>query len=159
MPRIQNGGGSLPLGASYSRLSLISAFISMNKSPASRNPKIGESSSDFPIVAACAQSTPLVPEREFTSWLAIPTPIIDPISVCELEAGSPSHQVPRFQIIAAVNSAKTIANPAPLPTCNINSTGRSETMPKATAPVDVTTPRKLKKPDHTTAKLGSIEWV
>jgi hypothetical protein len=31
--------------------------------------------------------------------------------------------------------------------------------PKATAPLDTSTPRKLKKPDQTTAKLGGREWV
>src|SRR5271166_3355197 len=78
------------------------------------NPKTGDNSSDFPIVAACAQSTPLVPDRAFMTWFAIPTPIIDPIKVCELEAGNPNDQVPRFQRIAATSSANTIAKPAPL---------------------------------------------
>src|SRR5208283_4033072 len=123
------------------------------------NPKTGDNSSDFPIVAACAQSTPLVPDRAFMTWFAIPTPIIDPIKVCELEAGNPNDQVPRFQRIAATSSANTIAKPAPLPTCKINSTGNRETIANATAPVDVTTPRKFQKPDHTTAIFGSIEWV
>ena len=38
--------------------------------------------------------------------------MIEPISVCELEAGRPSYQVPRFQMIAAISSANTIAKPA-----------------------------------------------
>ena len=33
--------------------------------------------------------------------------------VCELDAGSPNHQVLRFQRMAAISSAKTIAKPAP----------------------------------------------
>ena len=37
--------------------------------------------------------------------------MIEPISVCELEAGSPRYQVPRFQMIAPMRSAKTIAKP------------------------------------------------
>jgi len=41
--------------------------------------------------------------------LATPTPTIEPISVCELEAGRPSHHVPRFQMIAEISSANTIA--------------------------------------------------
>ena len=41
-----------------------------------------------------------------------PTPMIEPISVCELEAGNPTYQVPKFQTIAEISSAKTIANPA-----------------------------------------------
>ena len=56
-------------------------------------------------------------------------------------------------MIAAINMAKTMAKPASEPTCRISSTGSSETMPKATAPVEVRTPRKLKKPDQTTAML------
>ena len=54
-------------------------------------------------------------------------------------------------MIAAIRSANTIANPAELPTCRISSTGSSEIMPNATAPLDSRTPRKLKKPDQTTA--------
>ena len=38
--------------------------------------------------------------------------MIEPISVCELDAGRPSYQVPRFQMIAAISSANTIAKPA-----------------------------------------------
>ena len=39
-------------------------------------------------------------------------------------------------LIAAVNIAKTMANPASEPTCMISSTGNKVTMPKATAPVE-----------------------
>ncbi len=85
--------------------------------------------------------------------------MIEPISVCDDDAGSPSHQVPRFQRIAAISSAKTIAKPASEPTCRISSTGSSEMIPNATAPVEKSTPRKLKSPDQTTAKFGGSEWV
>ncbi len=85
--------------------------------------------------------------------------MIEPINVCEDEAGSPSHHVPRFQTIAAINNANTIANPALEPTCRISSTGSNEMMPKATAPLETSTPRKLKMPDHTTATFGGNEWV
>jgi hypothetical protein len=93
------------------------------------------------------------------SALATPTPMIEPISVCDEEAGNPNHQVPRFQMMAAMSNANTMAKPAPLPTCRINSTGSSEMMPNATAPEDSSTPRKLKKPDQTTAKLAGSECV
>jgi hypothetical protein len=79
--------------------------------------------------------------------------------VCEEEAGSPKNQVPRFQMIAAIKSANTMAKPALEPTWRINSTGSSETMPKATAPEERSTPRKLKKPDHITATSAGSEWV
>ena len=77
--------------------------------------------------------------------------MIEPIRVWELDAGKPSHQVPRFQMIAAMSSANTMAKPASEPTCRISSTGNKDTIPNATAPVDVRTPRKLKNPDHITA--------
>ena len=85
--------------------------------------------------------------------------MMEPISVCELEAGRPKYQVLKFHNMAAINSANTIAKPAPWPTCRINSTGSSDTMPKATAPLDTSTPRKLKKPDQTTARFGDMEFV
>ena len=85
--------------------------------------------------------------------------MIEPISVCELEAGRPSHQVPRFQMMAAISRANTMAKPALLPTCRISSTGSSEMMPKATAPVDSSTPRKLKNPDQTTATFAGMALV
>ena len=85
--------------------------------------------------------------------------MIEPMSACELDAGRPRYQVPRFQMIAANSSAKTMAKPALVPTCNISSTGSSEMMPNATAPLERTTPRKLKKPDQTTATGAGIEWV
>ena len=110
-------------------------------------------------MAACAQSTPLVPDRPLRSWLAMPTPITEPISVCELDAGKPKYQVPRFQMIAATSKAKTMANPALLPTCRISSTGNSEMMANATSPLETSTPRKFQNPDHTTAMCGSSECV
>src|SRR5262249_25649646 len=102
---------------------------------------------------------PLVPVRTAINWLAIPTPIMEPIKVWELEEGRPKYQVPRFQMMAATSSANTIANPAWLPTWRINSTGRRDTIPNATAPLDRTTPTKFQQPDQTTATCGSREWV
>jgi hypothetical protein len=46
--------------------------------------------------------------------------------VCELDAGRPKYQVPRFHRIAAMKSANTIAEPALLPNWSIRSTGMSE---------------------------------
>ncbi len=89
----------------------------------------------------------------------MPTPMMEPIKVCELDAGRPNDQVPRFQMMAEINSANTMAKPAPLETCRINSTGSSEMMPKATAPEDTRTPARLNRPDHTTATLAGSERV
>ncbi|MNR66841.1 hypothetical protein D3C85_1905510 [compost metagenome] len=55
--------------------------------------------------------------------LARPTPRIEPISVCELDAGIPKYQVPRFQVMAAANREKTIARPWPVFTLIRSSTG------------------------------------
>ncbi len=85
--------------------------------------------------------------------------MIEPIKVCEDDAGRPSHQVPRFHRIAAISRAKIIAKPADEPTCRISSTGSKAMMPKATAPLDSSTPRKLKNPDQATAKFGAMELV
>src|SRR5580692_5057175 len=132
----------------------------MYSSAAARTkPNSGDNNSALAIPAACDQSTPEVPSRPRSSALVMPTPMIDPIRVCELEAGRPKYQVPTFQMIAAINSANTMAKPAPLPTCRINSTGSSDTMPKATAPDDISTPNRLNRPDHTTATLAGIERV
>src|SRR5262245_30078207 len=122
-------------------------------------PTSGERSREYPTLVACAQSTPLVPSRPCIRALATPTPMMEPISVCDDDAGKPRYQVPRFHRIAAISSANTMAKPALEPTCRISSTGSSDTMPKATAPEDNSTPRKLKKPDHITANSAGSEWV
>ncbi len=62
---------------------------------------------------ALFQSTPEVPSRPRISALATPTPMMEPMSVCDDDAGRPSHQVPRFQMMAAMSSANTMAKPAP----------------------------------------------
>src|SRR5580704_34055 len=159
MPRIHVGGGWSPFGSANSSLLGIRNFTANSSRPARTKPKIGENSSALAIDVAWVQSTPEVPLRPCNSALVTPTPITDPIRVCELEAGRPNDQVPRFQMIAAINRAKTMAKPALDPTCRINSTGNSETMPKATAPDDHSTPRKLNVPDHTTAKFAGSERV
>src|SRR6266852_8253601 len=130
-----------------------------SSSAAAQNPTTGDSNSAWPISVALVQSTPDVPSCPRISALAMPTPMIEPISVCELEAGRPRYQVPRFQMMAAISSANTMAKPALEPTCRINSTGSSEMMPKATAPLDTSTPRKLNVPDHSTATWAGSEWV
>ena len=62
-------------------------------------------------------------------------------------------------MMAAINSANTMAKPALEPTCRISSTGSRETMPKATAPVDSSTPIRLNMPDQTTAICAGSERV
>ena len=91
--------------------------------------------------------------------VAIPTPTTAPTSVCELEAGSPKYHVPRFQMIAPMSSASTIAMPVPGPPAATVSAGSSFKMLIATAIPPTETPRKLKKPDQITATVGLSERV
>ncbi len=76
---------------------------------------------------------------------------MEPIRVCELEAGRPRYQVPTFQMMAESSRAKTMAKPAPEPTLSTSSTGSRAITPKATAPVEVSTPIRFQVPDQITA--------
>src|SRR5271156_1235565 len=98
-PRIQKGGGASAFGASKSLGSLMITLKNSSKSPESTKPTTGETSSAWKTLPTCDQSTPVVPELADISWLATPTPMIEPIRVCEREAGKPFHQVLRFQRI------------------------------------------------------------
>ena len=87
----------------------MTAFIASSSSAERKKPNSGENSSASPTFVTWSQSTPEVPSLPRINALATPTPTIEPIRVCELEAGMPSHHVPRFQMIAAMSSANTIA--------------------------------------------------
>ena len=76
------------------------------------------------------------------------------MSVCELEAGNPRYQVPTFHMMAETRREKTMAKPADDPMLMTSSTGSSATMPKATAPEEVSTPMRFQMPDQTTAGVG-----
>ena len=52
-----------------------------------------------------------------------------------------------------------MAKPLPLLACRISSIGNSEMMPKATAPLESSTPVKLHSPDQRIAAPGVREWV
>ena len=70
-------------------------------------PNSGETSSEMPISCAFVQFTAL-PSAPGSSEYAIPTPRIDPIRVCELDAGIPKYQVSKFHDIAEMSSAMTM---------------------------------------------------
>ena len=70
---------------------MIDALAIRSIAAAIPNPTKGDTSNDLPMLAACPQSTPLVPVFTAINWLAIPTPMIEPISVWELEAGRPRY--------------------------------------------------------------------
>jgi len=92
------------------------------------------------------------------SWLASPTPMMEPTMVCELDAGSPNHHVPRFHRIAAISSAKTMANRCRSSPEN-SLDGRSVMTANATVPDDIRTPARLHIPTTTTAICGGSELV
>src|ERR1700730_16543051 len=114
--QMQNGGGASPLGASKSRGSLIANLSTSNNTAARTNPTTGEISSARKTLPTCDQSTPEVPVDPCINWLATPTPMIEPMRVCELEAGRPYHQGLRFQRMAETSRGNTMANPAAAPT-------------------------------------------
>ena len=84
----------------------------------------------------------------------MPTPMIEPIKVCELDAGRPKYQVPKFQTMAEISKANTMANPAAEPTLRTSSTGSRLITPNATAPFECRTPARLQRPDQMTATQG-----
>ena len=157
--RIHRGGGWVPTGARYSCGSRISRFAASNSSAATVKPISGEISSASPTSPAFPQLTPAPNSWPGSSEFARPTPTIAPMSVCELEAGSPRYQVPRFQTIAATSSASNIASPAPVPLATSRSTGSRLMMLIATAIPPTNTPRKLHTPDRITAVHGRSERV
>src|SRR5579863_7714393 len=138
----------------------MSAFITSSSSPAQTKPMSGEKTSAASVSCTFAQLTPSpkVCEPKIIEF-ASPTPTIEPISVCVLEAGSPKYHVPTFQIIAEMSSEKTIAKPDDEPTLITSSTGSSATMPNATAPLESSTPVKFQRPDQITATHGGSVFV
>jgi hypothetical protein len=105
-PRIHQGGGWLSTGA-LERLGIgRTALASSNSSPHRIKPAHRENNSERPTPIAWLQSTPLVRAAVVAiNWFITPTPMIEPISACELELGMPKYQVPTFQMIAAISSA------------------------------------------------------
>src|ERR1700729_742355 len=138
----------------------MSAFISSSKRPAQTKPMIGDTISAASVSWTFPQFTPSpnVCDPNMSEF-ARPTPTMEPIRVCELDAGRPKYHVPRFQIIAEIRSEKTIAKPADDPTLITSSTGRSATIPNATAPDEASTPVRFQRPDQTTATHGRKVFV
>ena len=89
----------------------------------------------------------------------MPTPMIEPIRVCELEAGRPRYQVPRFQMMAAISSANTMAKPALRADLQDQFDRQQRDDAEGDRARGESTPRKLKKPDHITANSAGSEWV
>ncbi len=98
-------------------------FSPSRTNAATMKPASGEKISDRPMSIAFCQLIPSASGTSVISALARPTPRIEPIRVCELEAGMPKYQVPRFQAMAAASREKTIARPWPVFTLISSSTG------------------------------------
>ena len=159
-PRIQNGGGRSPSGALNRAGLRNNALAASSKSAAATKPIKGENINALTVSCTLAQLTPSPKTLPgLINEFIRPTPTIEPIKVCELEAGSPRYHVPKFQMIDEIKSANTMAKPAPEPTLITSSTGSSATIPKATAPLEVNTPIRFHIPDQTTAWLGFNVWV
>src|SRR5262245_13027539 len=158
--RIHVGGAFSLSGARYSSLCLMRLFASRSNAAAPQNPTTGETSSDVPTSVALDQSTPSPNRRPpARTELAKPTPIIEPINACELDAGRPKYHVPTFQIMADSKRENTMAKPAADPTFKTSSAGRRETTLNATAPLERSTPIRFQPPDQMTATLGLSVWV
>src|SRR5882762_4128361 len=130
---------------------VITILARSSKAAAPKKPISGDVTSATTVSSTLPQFTPSPKPSPAISEFISPTPTIEPIRVCELEAGRPRYHVPTFQMMADSSKENTIANPAPEPTLITNSTGSSATIPKATAPEDVSTPIRFHMPDQTTA--------
>jgi hypothetical protein len=119
------------------------------------NPIIGERKSDSMISTALCQCGALPPSHHIT----IETQRIEPMSVCELDAGIARYQVPKFQIIDERRRADMTAIPYPVGSPIICSIGSRWIIPIATAVPPIATPRKLKKAAIITDFFGERELV
>src|ERR1700754_856785 len=97
----------------------------MSSRKARPKPTSGDISNDLPTLQAWLQSTAALALPAFIIWFMTPTPMIEPISVCELDDGKPKYHVPRFQTIAASSSANTMANPTDDPALSTSPIGSS----------------------------------
>lgn len=122
---------------------------------ARRNPTKGEKRSDSNVsITLCQGSLTL----ESIIFITSETPRIEPISVCELDAGSPRYQVPKFQIIAAMRSESTTQTQNTMLELPIFSSGRSFMIHIATPVPPMITPKKLKNAANMTAFFGVSEF-
>ena len=149
--RIHHGGRSSPTGGVYSLGERKTAFMARRMTAAPANPRTGDTSRASPVSISLSRLTDLNFQSPFHRLLATPTPTMLPMSVCELDTGSPRYQVPRFQMTPASSSDSTMTRAAPVRLSTSRSTGSRLTMPKATAVPPSSTPRKLRNPLYSTA--------
>src|SRR5688572_15086976 len=111
MIRIHSGGGAFFLG-SLNKLSPYEVFLVSVRSKyinmmVIEKPNRGEMSNETPISEALSQLTAAACESG-SNENAMPTPRMEPMSVCELEQGIPRYQVNKFQKMALISSAMTM---------------------------------------------------
>lgn len=122
-------------------------------------PKRGEITSESIVSVTLARLIPWPKTWPARMELASPTPMIEPMSVWELDAGRPRCEVPRFQTMAESSSARMVAMPVPEPAATTRSSGSSLMIPMATEMPPMSTPVKLKNAESTTAAVGLSAWV
>lgn len=91
-------------------------------------------------------------------YITSETQSIEPTSVCELDAGIPRYQVPKFHRIAAMSRASTAQTQNAIDSWAIFSRGRSFIIPMATPVPPITTQRKLKNAARITDFFAEREF-
>jgi hypothetical protein len=158
--RIGSGGGtSFTGGSSIACVPRNTRRATSRRSAAARNPKSGEITSESIVSATLPRLIPWPNTCPARMELARPTPRMEPMRVCELDAGMPRYQVPRFQMIAESSKERMVAMPMPEPPATTRSSGRSLMMPIATEMPPMSTPLKLKNAETSTAVVGLSAWV
>ena len=147
------GGGDFFLGSLKISLFLTVFFKIYIKIIAAAKPNRGDKSRACPISIALSQLIEEIPLFEASGNKACPTPIpiMEPISVCELDAGIPKYHVPTFQRIAESNNANAMAMEWYTSASMRSSVGNSPIILIVTPTPPVRRPRKFMKPDQTTA--------
>ena len=113
---------------------------------------IGTNEANKTIVGVDFDGKYITTEGEF--GLRKPMPIIEPINVCELDAGIPKYQVPKFQTIPERSMPKTKLTLSPVLSKTKSFSGSKLTIPIATLyPQKLlkNKPMKFQSPDQTIA--------
>jgi hypothetical protein len=87
--------------------------------------------------------------------------MIEPIRVCELDAGRPRYQVPKFQRIAEMSRANTMAKPVDDPTFTTNSQIQSSAPTRLPGPGKLSQFQKKRGPmpeGEIVVKVGKLAW-
>ena len=143
-------------GCSKNVLFLLKRWMRCIAPKASTKPIIGEVKSDSKTSSTFFVG--IMVEGSIV-YIAIETPRIDPIRVCELDAGIPRNHVPKFQIIAERSSAMTTHTQKYRGWRAMISSGKRWIIPIATVMPPSVTQRKLKNAAKITDFFGEREFV